>query len=105
MTTSVCGYPERFDENLGAIQGPIQVDQEWIASSKSGGELPEAKENLKKKVVIKEEKTAVASRYMQGVLTSNGKANGAETNSGGKSTEDERNRSGKEVAIMKGKLQ
>ncbi|GFZ04328.1 hypothetical protein Acr_16g0009520 [Actinidia rufa] len=101
-------YVDRIESGTSVpilVGGLIQVDQEGIASTKSGGELPEAKENLKNKVVIKEEKTAVASRYMQGVLTYNGKANGGETNSGGKSNEDERNRTGKKVAIMKGKLQ
>ena len=78
------GTPKDLMKILEPSEGPIQVDQEGIPSSKSGGELPEAKENLKNKVVIKEEKTAVASRYMQGVLTYNGKANGGETNSGGR---------------------
>ncbi|PSS18129.1 Protein of unknown function DUF936, plant protein [Actinidia chinensis var. chinensis] len=100
------GTPKDLMQILEPSKGPIQVDQEGIASAKSGGDqLPEAKENLKKKVVIKEEKAAVASRYMQGVLTSNAKANGAETNSSGKSNEDERNGAGKKVTIVKGKLQ
>ncbi|XP_047328112.1 uncharacterized protein LOC124931642 [Impatiens glandulifera] len=53
--------------------------------------LPEAKEDEshRKTIVIKEEKASVASRYMQGVLTSSSKVSGLNTNIDGKRCEDE----------------
>ncbi|KAL3528557.1 hypothetical protein ACH5RR_007879 [Cinchona calisaya] len=63
-------------------KGPVQVvDLEGDDNSVSG-ELPaEAKEDgTKKKIVIKEEKAVVSSRYMQGVSTPNARANGADPN-------------------------
>ncbi|KAL6996216.1 hypothetical protein U1Q18_006351 [Sarracenia purpurea var. burkii] len=104
------GNPKDLMQILEPSEGPIQVDQEGVNSSKLS-ELPEPKEEyLKKKVVIKEEKVGVASRYMKGVLSSSTKANEGDPNSGGKSNESESGGAGKKVAPVKvapvkGKLQ
>lgn len=59
----------------------------------------EAKEESqrKQKIVIKEEKAVVSSRYMQGVLTVNSKASGLVSNSNGKSNENNNGGAGKKV--------
>lgn len=100
------GNPKDLMQILEPSEGPIQVDHEGITNSKLN-ELTEVKEeNVKKKFVIKEEKAAVASRYMQGVLTSNAKGSGADhNNSGGKSIDNEGSGAGKKVVPVKGKLQ
>ncbi|XAR49864.1 hypothetical protein NMG60_11004027 [Bertholletia excelsa] len=90
------GNPKDLMQILESSEGPVQVDHEGVANSKSS-EFSEAKEeNFKKRVVIKEEKVAVASRYMQGVLTSNTRANVAENDSSG---------AGKKVTSVKVKPQ
>lgn len=72
------GNPKDLMQVLEPSEGPVQVDQEGEDSSVSV-EPPEAKENgQRKKIIIKEDKAVVSSRYMQGVLTPNGKANGAD---------------------------
>lgn len=98
------GNPKDLMQMVEPSVGSIQVDQEGITRSKLS-ELTESKENLKKKFVMKEEKAAVPSRYMQGVLTSNGKANGGDQNTAGKGNENESNGVGKKVAPVKTKLQ
>ncbi|KAL6996219.1 hypothetical protein U1Q18_006354 [Sarracenia purpurea var. burkii] len=99
------GNPKDLMQILEPSEGPIQVDQEGVNSSKLS-ELPEPKEEcLKKKVVIKEEKVGVASRYMKGVLSSSTKANEGDPNGGGKSNDSESGTAGKKVAPVKGKLQ
>lgn len=90
------GNPKDLMQMLEPSEGPVQVDQEGVDNSVSG-ELPEAKEDCqKKKIVIKEDKAVVSSRYMQGVLTPNGRANGADP--GG-----ETGVAGKRIGYMKGK--
>lgn len=106
------GNPKDLMQILEPSDGPTQVDQEGVTSPK---------ENLKKKlVVIKEEKAAVASRYMQGVLTPNTKVNGTDPISNGKSiarssggdqatgakgSECEGSGASKKVALVKCKVQ
>jgi hypothetical protein len=61
-------------------------------------------ESPRRKIVIKDEKTIIASRYMQGVLTlSNAKASGVEANRGGKSNVNENVGASKKVGVVKGK--
>ncbi|KAI8544740.1 hypothetical protein RHMOL_Rhmol08G0318400 [Rhododendron molle] len=98
------GNPKDLMQMVEPSMGPIQVDQEGITRSKLS-ELTESKENLKKKFVMKEEKAAIPSRYMQGVLTSNAKANGGDQNATGKSNENESNGVSKKVAPVKTKFQ
>ncbi|KAL9314981.1 hypothetical protein ACSQ67_020433 [Phaseolus vulgaris] len=67
-------------------------------------DLTEAKENpsSRQKIVIKEEKLGVASRYMQGVLNPNSKANVPEANVGSKN-DLEIGVDGKKVGSAKGR--
>ncbi|XP_020213804.1 uncharacterized protein LOC109798026 [Cajanus cajan] len=67
--------------------------------------LIEAKENpsSRHKIVIKEEKVGVASRYMQGVLNSNSRMNGPDTNIGIKGNDLENGVDGKKMGYTKGK--
>ncbi|XP_014499081.1 uncharacterized protein LOC106760148 isoform X2 [Vigna radiata var. radiata] len=68
-------------------------------------DLTEAKENFSssQKIVIKEEKLGVSSRYMQGVLNPNSKLNGLEANVGSKGNDLEMGADGKKVGTAKGK--
>ncbi|XP_059643369.1 uncharacterized protein LOC132285218 [Cornus florida] len=94
------GNPKDLMKILETSEGPIQFDQEDSKLS----ELSETKEeNPIKKFVIKEEKASVASRYMQGVLTSNTKLNGADSNICGKGNENEIGGACKKVGAVKGK--
>ncbi|KAA8540224.1 hypothetical protein F0562_024213 [Nyssa sinensis] len=93
------GNPKDLMQILEPSEGPIQSDQGDTSSKLS--ELSEAKE---KTFIIKEEKVVVASRYMQGVLTSNSKVSGPDSNSSGKN-ENESSGAGKKVGPMKGKQQ
>lgn len=97
------GNPKDLMQMSITSGGPVMVDNEGITNSKLS-ELSEAKElGLRQKIVIKEEKAAVASRYMQGFLTSNSKENGGDSNAGGKSNENEGGGAGKKVGSQKGK--
>ncbi|KAF7843638.1 uncharacterized protein G2W53_000543 [Senna tora] len=78
------GYPKDLMQILDPSEGPVQSE-----SSEEG-----VKENpsLRKKVVIKEEKGGVQSRYMQGGLTSMVKMNnGLDGNGGSKGNDLENN--------------
>ncbi|KAI9102908.1 hypothetical protein K1719_023347 [Acacia pycnantha] len=92
------GNPKDLMQMLEQSEGHVKSEGEGVVvngSSKSMGVLIEAKENPspRQRIVIKEEKAVVASRYMQGVLTSNSKVNGAE-NSGGSRGNDSENGGG-----------
>lgn len=70
---------------------------------KIGGKLKESPEvmkleSVKQKIVIKEEKVGVASRYMQGIVQSNGGGRSNDSENGGEGT-------GKKVAAVKSKQQ
>lgn len=91
------GNPKDLMQMLVPSEGPVAVDNEGNNGSK-GKELVEAKdESPRQKIVIKEEKAVVASRYMQGVLPSNPKASGPDSNSCLKSTENENGAAGKKA--------
>ncbi|KAL5136290.1 hypothetical protein HKD37_03G008992 [Glycine soja] len=81
-----------------------QSDNDGVNGSKSM-DLTEAKENpnSRQKIVIKEEKVGVASRYMQGVLNPNSRVNGADTNIGNKGNDSENGVDSKKVESSKGK--
>ncbi|KAK7285683.1 hypothetical protein RJT34_20461 [Clitoria ternatea] len=65
----------------------------------------EPKENpsLRQKIVIKEEKAGVPSRYMQGVLNPSSRLNSTDTNVGNKGTDLENGTDSKKVGSTKGK--
>ncbi|KAI4355398.1 hypothetical protein L6164_004177 [Bauhinia variegata] len=94
------GNPKDLMQMLEPSEGPVQSDSEGVNGLKLV-DLAEAKENPRQKIVIKEEKAVVASRYMQGVLTSNSKVNGAESNGVSKGNNDFE----KKVVPAKGKQQ
>ncbi|XVE88582.1 hypothetical protein DITRI_Ditri19aG0080900 [Diplodiscus trichospermus] len=91
------GNPKDLMQMLVPSEGPVAVDNEGNNGSKAKelGELKE--ESQRQKIVIKEEKAGVASRYMQGVLPSNPKASGPDSNSCVKSTENENGGAGKKA--------
>ncbi|KAL2345990.1 hypothetical protein Fmac_007275 [Flemingia macrophylla] len=68
-------------------------------------DLTEAKENpiSRHKIVIKEEKVGVASRYMQGLLNPNLRLNGPDTNVGSKGNDLENGVDSKKMGSAKGK--
>ncbi|KAL5755495.1 hypothetical protein ACOSQ2_020241 [Xanthoceras sorbifolium] len=96
------GNPKDLMQILEPSESPTPpVDHEEVNGSK---ESPR-----KQKIVIKEDKAVVSSRYMQGVLALNSKtASGSDSNSngGGKSNENENGTgNGKRVGVVKGKQQ
>ncbi|PON43567.1 hypothetical protein PanWU01x14_272580 [Parasponia andersonii] len=99
------GNPKDLMQMMEPSESPVQADHhEGISGSKSK-ELTEVKEdNTRQKIVIKEEKAVVASRYMQGVTTSNSKASGAESNGSASKSHDNEN-GGKKTSLIKGKQQ
>lgn len=98
------GNPKDLMQMLEPSGGPVQSDNEGTNGAKVRQFL-EVEESPRQKIVIKEEKANVASRYMQGVLTpSNAKASAAESNGGGKSNENGIVVGGsKKVGVVKGK--
>ncbi|XP_027350065.1 uncharacterized protein LOC113861449 [Abrus precatorius] len=81
------------------------LDNDAVNGSKSMVFLTEAKENpsSRQKIVIKEEKIGVASRYMQGVLNPNTRVNGSDTNVGSKGIDLENGLDSKKLGSTKGK--
>ncbi|KAK6911822.1 Protein of unknown function DUF936, plant [Dillenia turbinata] len=100
------GNPKDLMQMVDPSEVPVPVDNEANNIAKLGL-VSESKENgsPKQKLVIKEEKVVVASRYMQGVLSSSSKANGNDANGNAKSNENEGVGSGKKSGLSKGKLQ
>uniref|UniRef100_A0A2N9EQU2 DUF936 domain-containing protein n=1 Tax=Fagus sylvatica TaxID=28930 RepID=A0A2N9EQU2_FAGSY len=100
------GNPKDLMQMLEPSEGPVQSDNEGTNGTKLRELLEVKEESSRQKIVIKEEKAAVASRYMQGVLTpNNAKASGADSNEGGKSNENENIGASKKVGLVKGKQQ
>lgn len=92
------GNPKDLMQMLEPSEGPVQVDQESEDNSTAIHLQEEKEESPKRKIVIKEEKAVVSSRYMQGVLTPNGRSNGSDYNG-------ENGGVGKKPGFLKGKLQ
>ena len=99
------GNPKDLMQMLVPSEGPVQGDSEGINGSKLSELLEPKEESPRQKIVIKEEKVVVASRYMQGVLTSNSKVNGVDCNVGAKNSENENGGAGKKVGSLKGRPQ
>ncbi|KAJ7003300.1 hypothetical protein NC653_008514 [Populus alba x Populus x berolinensis] len=98
------GNPKDLMQMLVPSEGPVPVN-DGVNSSKPR-ELSEVKgENARQKIVIKEEKAGVASRYMQGVLTGNLKVGEVDSSGVGKSNESDNIGPGKKVGLMNGKQQ
>ncbi|EXC01338.1 hypothetical protein L484_005038 [Morus notabilis] len=97
------GNPKDLMQILEPSESPVQADHHEGNNGSKTKELMEVKEeNSRQKIVIKEEKSVVASRYMQGVTTSNSKASGQDSNgSVGKSNDNENGV--KRTGFMKGK--
>lgn len=99
------GNPKDLMQILEPSEGPVQAEDEGT-NLKSREFVDVKEENTRQKFVIKEEKAVVASRYMQGVMTSNSKSNGVDSNGGVKNNENENGGStGKKVSLIKGKQQ
>ncbi|TXG68237.1 hypothetical protein EZV62_003172 [Acer yangbiense] len=103
------GNPKDLMQILEPSESPTpSIDHEGVVNGSKTKELSDAKEESprKQKIVIKEEKAAVSSRYMQGVLTLNSRTTGSDSNNnGGKSSENENVSAGKRVGGVKGKQQ
>jgi len=95
------GNPKDLMQMLEQSENP---HNDGVNGSKST-DLTEAKENpnSRQKIVIKEEKLGVASRYMQGVLNLNSKANGPEANVGSKGNDLEIGVDSKKLGSAKGR--
>lgn len=101
------GNPKDLMQILEPSESPMSADHEGVNSSKLK-ELSEAKEESprKQKIIIKEEKSVVSSRYMQGVLTGNSKINGTDSNNNVRiNTDNENGGAGKKLGSLKGKQQ
>ncbi|KAK2367161.1 putative GPI-anchored adhesin protein [Trifolium repens] len=100
------GNPKDLMQMLESSEGIVRHDNNEVKSSKST-DIIEAKENTssRQKIVIKEEKVGVASRYMKGVLNPNSKVNVPDTIVGSKGNDLENGVDGKKVGSTKGKQQ
>ncbi|KAL9463618.1 hypothetical protein AB3S75_001432 [Citrus x aurantiifolia] len=101
------GNPKDLMQILEPSESPMSADHEGVNGSKLK-ELSEAKEESprKQKIIIKEEKSVVSSRYMQGVLTGNSKINGTDSNNNVRiNTDNENGGAGKKLGSLKGKQQ
>ncbi|EEF33197.1 conserved hypothetical protein [Ricinus communis] len=100
------GNPKDLMQMVVPSEGPVPFDDKGVNGSKLRELIEGKEENSRQKIVIKEEKAVVASRYMQGVLTSSPKWSGSDSNGGGKSNETESNGSGnKKPGLAKGRQQ
>lgn len=90
------GNPKDLMQIMEQSEGPVQVAQEGEKFTTSRTE--ENEESPKKKIVIKEEKVVVHSRYMQGVLATSSRSNGADSSG-------ENGGVGKKIGYLKGKQQ
>ncbi|KAF8393670.1 hypothetical protein HHK36_021916 [Tetracentron sinense] len=96
------GNPKDLMQMLVPSEGPTSIDHEGSTSKSS--ELLEAKdENPRQRIVIKEEKVAVASRYMQGVSGPNSSSKGTVADSNGGPKINENGGASKKVESSKGK--
>ncbi|CAK8532416.1 unnamed protein product [Lathyrus sativus] len=101
------GNPKDLMQMLESSEGGKALpDNNRVNNSKSA-DIIEAKENTnsRQKIVIKEEKVGVASRYMKGVLNPNTKTNVTDTNVGSKGNDSETGVDGKKSGSIKGKQQ
>lgn len=101
------GNPKDLMQMLEPSEGPVQSGDEVVDGTKLRELLTEVKdESPRQKIVIKEEKAKVASRYMQGVMApNNAKASGVDLNGSEKSSENENIGASKKVGMVKGKHQ
>ncbi|CAA3020262.1 Hypothetical predicted protein [Olea europaea subsp. europaea] len=100
------GNPKDLMQMLEASgsDSPVQVDQDGVTNSKLNESAEAKEESAKNKLVIKEEKAGVASRYMDGVLTPNTKIREADQNYGTRRNENENDgAAGKKIGLLKGK--
>ncbi|CAJ2666857.1 unnamed protein product [Trifolium pratense] len=100
------GNPKDLMQMLESSEGIVCPDNNGVNSSKST-DIIEAKENSssRQKIVIKEEKVGVASRYMKGVLNPYSKVNMQDTIVGSKGNDLENGVDGKKVGSTKAKQQ
>lgn len=99
------GTPKDLMQMMEPSDCPVQAYQEGKSGAKSK-EMSEAKnENMRHKVVIKEEKTNVSSRYMQGVLSLNSRSGRFDSSAVGRSNDNEDGEAAKKVVVgpVKGK--
>ncbi|KAJ4849822.1 hypothetical protein Tsubulata_040647 [Turnera subulata] len=100
------GNPKDLMQMLVPSDGPIPVDQNEVVSGSKSKELTEVREeSSRQKIVIKEEKAVVASRYMQGVLPASAKVSGADSSGNGRTNETDGGGAGKKVGFMNSKQQ
>ncbi|XP_050379814.1 uncharacterized protein LOC126797191 [Argentina anserina] len=98
------GNPKDLMQMVDPSEVPVQADDHVGGNSLKSRESSDGKEEpSRQKIVIKEEKAAVASRYMQGFSTSNSKANSQD--SGGNGKHHDNGSGSKKVGMTKGKQQ
>ncbi|RDY00561.1 hypothetical protein CR513_16242, partial [Mucuna pruriens] len=100
------GNPKDLMQMLEPSEGPVQPDNHRVSRSKSMNST-KAKESKspRQKIVIKEEKAAVASRYMRGVRSPNSNVNVQDANEERKGNDFENGVDSKKVGSAKVKLQ
>lgn len=99
------GNPKDLMQMLEPSEGPVQSDNHRVNRSKSMNST-KAKESKspRQKIVIKEEKAAVASRYMRGVRSPTSNVNVQDANEERKGNDFENGVDSKKVASAKVKL-
>lgn len=97
------GNPKDLMQMLVPSEGPVSVENEGSNGSKSRELLDAKEENSRHKIVIKEEKAVVASRYMQGVSSASPRVSGADSSGGWKIYDSENGGAGKKIGVMKSK--
>ncbi|KAJ4950150.1 hypothetical protein NE237_026982 [Protea cynaroides] len=95
------GNPKDLMQMLVPSEDPISINRDGT-TSKSSEQSNGVQENPRQRIVIKEEKVVVASRYMQGVLSSISKGAENDSSDAGKSSGNE-NGASKKVASSKPK--
>lgn len=98
------GNPKDLMQMMESSESRMHPENDGVDGSKSTDKI-EAKENTssRQKIVIKEEKVSVASRYMKGVLNPNSKVNASDTNIGSKGNDFENGVDGRKMGSTKGK--
>lgn len=99
------GTPKDLMQMMEPSENPVQAYQEGKGGAKPK-EMSEGKiDSMRHKVVIKEEKTNVSSRYMQGVLSLSSRSGRFDSSAVGRSNENEDGEAGKKVVVgpVKGK--
>ncbi|XP_023514901.1 uncharacterized protein LOC111779075 [Cucurbita pepo subsp. pepo] len=92
------GTPKDLMQMLEPSKSPMQANQKAKSGAKSKSISETKNDGMRHKIVIKEEKANVSSRYMQGVLSLNTRSGRFDSNGGGRRHENEDGEAGKDCS-------